>query len=400
MNKKYIEETKKILRHAIGEEKENLVLDVNFFPVTIIEFYTGHIAKFLKSKQSISSKYYLVTLPRYASGVNINEDELDENNIFLFLKRSRTIKKNDRNLYTLLHTCYHELWHSVQLGFDEYSYEGFLRGIDLCLQNISYRDYLVEHPKYSFEIGANLYAVTKVKEYIQKYYPEIYEKEKDYIDKKEQQVKFYYQTYDLSDNIEIFIKELKKIMYRRLAEGIDDLYEISPVLPIFLNDNMTFKKIYNILDDEKFKILDKRIIYAFFSNITFLESVDFDELTDEELNIIKESLEYTSKLYQNQLKILENEKKVNLLNFLEMEKNILKKYKVLNYYLKRKIKHKLNFRRSDNKKVRHMNNISRYLDKTNTLIRKRNRGYITINIFYLFGLVLSVFTIGYLLIRK
>ena len=391
-----LETVKKIIHDVVEEEKKKYNLDVDFYPVTPIEFYTEHIVKLLKSKQSISSKYYLVTLPIYASGVNINEDELDENNIFLFLKRSRTIKKDDRNLYTLLHTCYHELWHSVQTGFDEYSYEGFLDGIDNCLKNMLFSDYLTEHPKYSFEIGANLYAATMAKEYLLKHYPEIYEKEKDYIEQKEKQAKFYYQTYDLSYNIELMINTIKKKVNGKKVSNLD---KVSPILPIFLNDDISFKKVSEIISNEKFKSLDRRIIYAFFSNNIFLESIDFEKLSSEELAIVQESLQYTSILYQNQFKVLDNEIDVNLIDFLKVEKNILRRFSHTCIYIEKVLKHEFNSKRNDEEKLSHMDSISGYLERTNELIKKRSRGYITINIFYIVGFILSVLTFGYLLIK-
>ncbi len=92
-------------------------------------------------------------------------NNLKEKDIVIFLNRIDKIEKVD-NIFQLARTCYHEVRHSIQQNFDNYSYEGFLRNIDLLRTNKIY--YQVEHDSFSFEIGANLYGISKAKEYIKK----------------------------------------------------------------------------------------------------------------------------------------------------------------------------------------------------------------------------------------
>lgn len=395
-----IEETKKLIRTVFEEEKTIHNLDAEIYPVTVINFYQEHMAKLMASKKTISSKINLIKLPIHASGVYMNNPDNQTNSIYMFLKNSGRITKNNRNIYDILFICYHEIQHSNQVNFDQYDYAGFLRDIDNYLKNDSPRDYLTEHSKYSLEIGANLYAANKTKEYIQKNFPSIYEQNKEYIDKRERQAKFYYQTYDASDTIERTIQALKNKSKHNDSLS-KEMEEISPILKIFLNSDLSYKTIDDIVSNEKFKMLDKRIIHAFFSNKTFLENINFEELSEENLVLLSESLQYTNTLYQNQLQLLSQEKNINLLEFLKIEKNILMRYKLVDQYYRNKVGHILNFKRNDRSQQQHMESIPNYLEKTNTLIRKRVKdGYITIDVFYIIGLFLSISTIIYLLLKK
>lgn len=79
--------------------------------------------------------------------------------------------------------------------------------------------------------------------------------------------------------------------------NIDD---ISPILSIFINENGTFKNINDIIQNELFSKLDKRIIYRFFSCESFLKQFNISDECNN-FQIIYESLKYTNELYSKQL---------------------------------------------------------------------------------------------------
>lgn len=396
-----------IIKDICQKEKETHNLDVEVFVITPIRFYKKGLKKIINSDASLPSKAFGLALPLIAAGAHAKGSKQDQNSILIFLHGR--IKKVSRTLYHIINTTYHEIWHEIQTTFEKYSYNGFTYDIDTLLRLQSNNDYLIEHAKYSFEIGAHLYATEKTKEYLQKNYPEIYEQEKEYIEAEIQKNKFYYMTYDLTDNIELMINTLKLFLRKEAKKNtekddgpdeISNLEEISPIIPIFLNKDLSFKKISEIMSHEKYKELDKRIVYAFLTSKTFLETINLDTLSDEELNLFYEALNYTNTVYLNQIQQLRQEKNINLKAFLQQEKNILKKYsRICNYYMK-KLSHKLNAQRNDEKKEEHMKSIPTYLEKTETIINQRSkRGYITIDIFYIVGLLLSISTIIYLLVK-
>lgn len=391
---------KDIIREIFEEEKNTNNLNTTINPITVIEFYKDYFNKFMKKENTIKSKLHMAKLPMVASGIHSWDNERKEGSIYIFLKSQNKIQEANKNLYKTLYVCYHEIRHAIQINYDKYSYNGFLYDMDYFLQEQSSTDYHTEHSEYSYEIGANLYGATKAKEYIQKHYPDLYEQEKEYIEKFEQKQKFYYITYDASDTIERMLDAIKKQLKNNNTKEIQNMDKISPVLELFLNSDMSFKSINEIIKNEKFKSLDKRIVYAFISSKSFLENINIEELSDEELNLLSESLQYTRTLYENQFKWLEQEKNINLKELLKVEKSLLQKCVLIGDYYTKKIKHKLNFKRSDKQKETHMESVPEYLEKTNTLIKKRKTsGYLVINYFYIIGAILSILTISYLLLK-
>lgn len=394
------ETLKKIIREIFEEEKQMHNLQTTINPITVLSFYKDYANEFMRN-QSLKTKFSMATLPIRASGVHFFDREGKEEQIYIFLKNQNNIQEVDQNLYRILQVCYHEIYHSIQGNNDKYSYAGFLDDIDKFLQQQSSNDYHIEHDKYSYEIGANLYGATKAAEYLQKHYPDIYEQEKEQIENIQQRCKYYYMTYDASDTIERMILAAKTQLQNDNKQEMENMDQISPVLGIFLNSDMSFKNLDEIITQEKFKSLDKRIVYAFLSSKTFLESINLEQLTDESLNLLSESLQYTSIVYQNQFQWLEKEKSINLKQFLKTESSILKKYALIHNYYARKVAHTLNYARSDKKREMHMQSIPYYLEETKQEVKRRtlSKGHITINICYIIGAILSISTIIYLLVK-
>lgn len=392
------QEIKEIVREISEEEikKYNLDVKMNFF--TVLEYYNSDFFKkrFKLSKKKLSE----LTIPLYAAGFF----DPKTNEIVLFSSELNVIRKIERKVFRLAEICYHELRHQEQMQFDRFSYNGFFRSTDYFCRCFVPGDYLSEHSKYSFEIGAHLYSIANAKKYMQRKYPDLYEKEKEYIEKYEQKHMFYYKTYDAAETIDRFILILKKNKKNIENNNNPDrakLYdEIYPILTIFLDADYNPKKIRDIINNPRFNKLDERIVCAFLSSKTFLENINFEELNKEELLLLDKSLEYTNGIYKKQLELLEKQKDIELVEFLKIEKNIIKKLGYRYGYFVSKTKHKLNSRRNDSEKIEHMKSIPEYIDKTNEMLKRRiNKGYITIDIFYILGFILSILTIIYLFIK-
>lgn len=391
-----MEDIKRISHEIIEEELGQAGIKLNVFPLTFVEYYSSYV---FNKKTNLIKKMSLSTLPLIAGGFN----DLKGNTV-IFLDRINKIEKIEHKIFRLAQVCYHEARHSIQQKFDSYSYDGFLRDIDHFLKtNI---DYTLEHDKYSFEIGANLYGVKKAKEYLETRYPALYEKHKDEIEKLEKSYQFDYMTYDASDNIERTIQMLKltdKVRNNKLIRG-KKLKDISPVLEIFLNEDASFKHFSEIIQNDKFKELDKKIVYAVLSSKSFLEQINMNQLSFEELELVNEALQYTSTLYKNQSQLIEqslSEKNITYLEYLKSQKSLIKKFRLINAHYTRKLLDVLNFMRSDKKKKDHMESIPTYLEESHQLIRKRkSKGYLSITMFYIIGMLISVSTIIYLLILK
>ena len=82
--------------------------------------------------------------------------------------------------------------------------------------------------------------------------------------------------------------------------------DISTVLSIFLKDNGSFKRPSEVINNDKYQVLDKRIWYITFSSLSFLDDLEkFGDLSQEEVSVINEAIEYATRLCRMQLSYYE-----------------------------------------------------------------------------------------------
>lgn len=216
-----------------------------------------------------------------------------------------------RGLFQVLKTSYHEIRHSVQLTFNKYSYERFLRDVeDFFIKCDLGRDYKYNHDSYSFEIGANLYGTRMAKEYLMNNYPLIYEKDKGIIELIEKRYMDDYLLYNPSYTIDKVLPRIRMLNPFGDNEIVkyDFIKDTSPVLGIFLNGDGSFKRPSEVLANEKYQSLDKRIVYAFFSSELFIKELgNIKDLTSEEVSMLNEAMDYTNEVCRVQMRYYNDE---------------------------------------------------------------------------------------------
>lgn len=397
-----IKKMKDIVQDIIGEEFRNNNINVNVFPLTFVEYYKGF-------EEREGRKFKLYDALKYVGCRGYYE--VGKGNFYVCLENFDYILKLD-SYFKLAKTVYHEYRHRMQEDFDEYSYEGFLRDVENCIVFNNRFDYKLNHDSYSFEIGANMYALSKAKEYMKRKYLELYEKEKSYIDSVEQRYIIDYLSYDAADTIEMFII-LMKLRADRYGE-FDDLGEVNPILDIFLDCNNGFRKVSEIMSNAKFKLLDQRIISAMFSCRTFLDGLDMESLSLEELEVVSNALEYTNNVYKNQVNSLDKFKffsKEKFIEVLKTKKSFIKKIGVISqYYInsldrwannsKNNTDPRLSFRKLD-VQIENMKFVFQKFNQSKKLIKqKNNHGFFVSDMFYIIGLLFTIFTVIYVIISK
>lgn len=375
-----VNEMKKIAHEIIEEESKKYNFKINCLPLTFLEYYNNYIS---------GKKFKLFRIFRYKMIDGFNDLN---GNAVIFIDKINKIENIEGKIFRLAEICYHEARHTIQQTFNAYSYDCFFAQIEFYIRSVTLDvDYKFFHDKYSFEIGANLYSVSKAKEYLKNRYPSLYEEEKDRIEKLEKRYNYDYLIYDAADTFERFIQIRKNVINKCDFR----LRDVSPVLEIFMNEDNTFKEVSQIINNDKFKLIDSKIVSAFFSCKSFLESVDMEKLSDEELDIINNSLQYTNKVYQNQTKLIEKtykEKAITFLEYLKSEKSLMSKIKFIDRYFTKLLIGKTNLVRDEKKRMDHMKDIPKYLEKS----KSRSKGYLAFDIFYIIGLLISILTILYL----
>lgn len=394
------EEIRKIITDICNEEKQEHNLETDIYVITPLEDYK----KMFQNKKMKLTPSHIAT-PILAGGA-FNPQAKE---VIIYFCKYQKIKKINKRLFLAIYTTYHELRHVYQSQMGDFSYEVFMMNINSGDAPNELFDYYAKHDEYYHEIDAISYALRKTKEYILNNYPEKYETLKEELEYGETRVKKGFTSHDPSDIIERYLYGLKIKLKKARKEKID-LNSVSPVLKIFLNDNLSYKSMAEIINTEDFKKLDKRIIYAFFSSETFLETLNKETLSEEQINILLESLEYTNNLYQQQAAILLEEKNTKEISGLKNIKTKLYKlrFRILDifkiYNLAERILYdidnKENPLRTEKQRQEHIQTISTRIEEIKEIRSQRSRkGYITINIFYILGLLLSISTIIYLLLK-
>ena len=213
--------------------------------------------------------------------------------IIVFLDRIlKHFKTPEKQLVVAIFSCFHEIRHVQQLNFDTCSYEKFLNDIEDLYMDIDKEDYYKNHDNYSFEIGANIYAIEKTIKYIKRIDHETFEKEKCFLLGLKSKYVYNYYTYSPIRYIESVVKRIKE--EKRVPDN--------NTLRIFFKDDGTSKSISEILEDENYKKLDKRIGYYMFSSDAFAKSIQ--DRTDEELEILSKSTRYVIGILDNQDKYI------------------------------------------------------------------------------------------------
>lgn len=294
------EEMKKIISDVVSDYKKNNDIDISIRLVTKKEFYQ----EFLRMKKY---KYYKVLdylkLPFTSAAIT---EELSKN-IYIFLDAFSKYEDREIAIYKLVNYCYHEIRHREQYEFLPYSYEKFLSDLENFYRRIYSEDYQINHNKYSFEIGANLFSLDRTMKYLNRYYKEVCTNSKvlDMYNRKYEENIFNYFTYDLENIINKVIDYNRLISKYYFKKGeIFNSSTISPVLKIFFYSNGEFKSINSIINNPNFSKLDEKIFFMIIASRYYKEVIDSGKirLTKEEDYIYKYANAYQEKIKNNQKK--------------------------------------------------------------------------------------------------
>ena len=291
-----IRDMKIITNQIIAEEarkgKINPNENVIFRPLTFVELYGGSRSLIKKNVLQKSSEYLFWRISEGFYNPNTNE-------LVVFLDKIKEIKKVEKRLFYLLHVCFHEIQHRYQFQYDSLSSSGFLIDIESYLMENRY-DYYLNHDNYFTEADANYSGVIKAKKYMIDYYPEEYEKEKYDIDLLEWRYLLDLKMYDISKSFDSIVKYIKKNKKR-----FNNLKIISSVLPIFLNNDGSFKTLDEIFYNSMLYKIDREIVYAVFASNSFWKTFNCNDIPSEYISVILESLKYHYNVYAEQINCLE-----------------------------------------------------------------------------------------------
>ena len=155
---------KEIAYEIFELEFGNSGIDLNFFPITFLEYYSDYVS----DKKSIDKMFFGFIPVFHRGGFRVNETR----DIVVFLHPTNNANLISKKIFNLVKNCYHEIRHFHQENLDAYSYEGFLVEMENYISGCGLDiRYALHHDKYFVELDANLYGISKTKEYMMNYYP-------------------------------------------------------------------------------------------------------------------------------------------------------------------------------------------------------------------------------------
>lgn len=225
----------------------------------------------------------------------------DDDHIDIVYDKNKNIFLDKKEqIFDLIFCCYHEIRHKEQSAFSPYSYSGFLRDLEYFLNKADISNYRKNSCMFSYEIGANLYAIDKTSRYLYKYYQDIYTAKSKKLEEIYAATISNYILY----NAEIIINDaiiLYKYMVSENGLKTIDSNFISPVFKLFFDDNGDLKEIREIINDPSFSKLDRRIFYEIISSDYVVNEIIRNKiLTREEKNVFDKALEYKRCIAMNQ----------------------------------------------------------------------------------------------------
>ena len=334
-----IEDLKRILKEIIIEEEKEHNINIEGYLLTISEYYKSSILKDkLKLFPQKESILYLTAPLKFGGWYDIKDKRI----IILInsLYEKFDILTPD-SFFHIIRKIYHEIRHVYQNEKmnDISKYQEFYTFLEKILIKHDSLYYRLKHDFFLTEIDADTYSIEKTEKYLKEKNNGYYEENINDIDSFKRYLSHRNNIYNEEEIFEKFnfilqgkIKKNKKSSNEPLNKTIKELeyssYNIKDTLAIFYNQDGSFKTIKEIINNQN--KVDNKIINTIITSISFIKSININNLGNEEIKYLIQALENK---YQKELSKLETIKKINEedLTFIEEsiynEKKQMKKLK-------------------------------------------------------------------------
>ncbi len=334
-----IEDLKRILKEIVIEEEKEHNINIEGYLLTISEYYKSSILKDkLKLFPQKESILYLTAPLKFGGWYDIKDKRI----IILInsLYEKFDILTPD-SFFHIIRKIYHEIRHVYQNEKmnNTNKYQEFYTFLEKILIKHDSLYYRLKHDFFLTEIDADTYSIEKTEKYLKEKNNGYYEENINDIDSFKRYLSHRNNIYNEEEIFEKFnfilqgkIKKNKKFSNEPLNKTIKELeyssYNIKDTLAIFYNQDGSFKTIKEIINNQN--KVDNKIINTIITSISFIKSININNLGNEEIKYLIQALENK---YQKELSKLETIKKINEedLTFIEEsiynEKKQMKKLK-------------------------------------------------------------------------
>lgn len=276
--KNRIKELKEVCKSLLVEEVERDGVVLNIFPMTVGEYYKSDIFR----QKTILQKVGIGKALKNGGGFL----DIETGNVFIFIDK---LGKKE-NIYSVtklaivVFAVYHEYGHLLQISKETSSLKRILIDIEMKKNRVMYDDYLKNHDRFFIECDADLYAVSKARDYFKEYFPEGYDEANEYLSNQEMISKFWLNNFDYQMFFDKFYEmcEQKKVK-------VSDFN--NPILNVFYDEFNHFRSIGEIRNSIKEISVDKEILCGILGSCYFLKQLDYSNLLEEEKEFMVQVLD-------------------------------------------------------------------------------------------------------------
>lgn len=299
-------------QYVTEEIKQAKIKNLYFYLSTRIQWYKSDFFKnSYKLCKNLSQKFELISCPFLSQGVKFLQSDNECDHIFVFLNHFNLSKKFEDNFdaIKLLETSFHELRHKEQdVAENNFDLNYFIfKIVEEFLLIFDSSFYRSNHDSFLIEIDASLYAWNKCLN-ISKTYHLMYDKFKEYINSYINYWNFQYYNYDFNKIFSRFFMLYDKFLSQVNEENIFELLFYDRNEKKF-NTLDRIINIYNngttIVDDKKLYIkdyVDKRIIYYVITTDAFMDTLNYEDLSEIELKYFNDAINYKFQEFQEKIK--------------------------------------------------------------------------------------------------
>jgi len=257
--KKDIEELIEKLSSIIEEEEKKNGIKLNICPITFVNFYNS-----LDFKNKFSIKRLCTWYDFRKTGGFYSREESKG---YIFVDRMGNKEKSSfvRKLAINLFAIYHEIKHKIQHdNCDNVDSDNIINIAEEVIKDYKNGDYDKRHDKYFFEIDADLYAISKTRDYFRENFKDNYSEVDEFLIKRESLANYNLNNIDYQDVFDKFYRICKK-KYLIIAsvEGFD----------VFFDIENNFKSVLSIMNNEKLELFDDRVICGILGSKSFIASI-------------------------------------------------------------------------------------------------------------------------------
>ena len=286
---------KKLVYKILREQIEKYNVDVEILPLTSLENITEIILTNLRNKPN-NLEEFLTAIYSIKNEISINNTtdayyNYRSNKLKILIKNKH--KLNEKHFtWRLIKNIYHEYKHAIVEKLIKKPYIETKEALIFAIENLiepTDEYYITYHDDLYEEILANNYGIKKAEQYLKINKKELYESIKTTIELDKILHNIYYTNYDFQLILLKVNKDIKEKIHEINLYPNDKELEIVRTL---YNKDGKLKTLTELSNIDNWNILSSYAKYLIISSDAYLNEIDYDNISKEDIYFILDALSY------------------------------------------------------------------------------------------------------------